>query len=54
MAVGLHEGVADPPTERSTVGREERKFWGKFFLSNALDKNKIKRHFEGFNYFLMQ
>jgi hypothetical protein len=40
MAVGLHEGVADPPTERSTVGREERRFWGKYFLSNALKKKK--------------
>jgi hypothetical protein len=32
MAVGLHEGVADLPTERSTVGREERRFWGNFFF----------------------
>jgi hypothetical protein len=34
-----HEGVANPPTKRSMVGREERRFWGKYFLSNVL-KNR--------------
>jgi hypothetical protein len=39
MAVGLHEGVADLPTERSTMGREERRFWG-IFLNTALTFKK--------------